>query len=126
MTVIKNVFLLLGLCFFSSCINQDVRVPERVLSKTEMVPIMVDMHLVEGARSGKLILGDTNQLPDYYAKVYAKHNVSEDDFKASFHWYGEHPEKLQEVFEEVIVELSKIEGNLSVEENELRNTDTIK
>ena len=73
---------------------------------------MVDIHLIEGARSGTLVLGDTNSLPDYYAKIYQKHNISEAKFRESFDWYTKNPEKLKLVYEAVIVELTKKEAEI--------------
>ena len=59
------------------------------------------------------MLGDTNNLPDYYAKIYQKHNVTEAKFKESFAWYSKNPEKLKLVYEAAIVELSKIEVEIN-------------
>jgi len=70
---------------------------------------MTDIHLVEGARSGTLFLGDTNALPDYYARIYQKHNVTEAEFKANFTWYATYPEEMKKVYDAVLVNLSKRE-----------------
>ena len=74
-----------------------------------MVDILVDIHVIEGARSGTLILGDTNTIPDYYSRIYLKHETTEKDFKRSFSWYTLHPKELKLVYEDVIVALSKLE-----------------
>jgi hypothetical protein len=93
----------------NACVDQEVEVPTGMLSHQEMVDILVDVHVIEGARSGTLILGDTNSIPDYYSRIYLKHNTTEQDFKTSFDWYTHHPEKLKMVYEDVIVALSKLE-----------------
>ncbi len=93
----------------NACVDHEVRVPPGMLSHQEMVDILVDVHVIEGARSGTLILGDTNSIPDYYSRIYLKHNTTEQDFKTSFDWYTHHPKKLKMVYEDVIVALSKLE-----------------
>jgi hypothetical protein len=109
----KNGLIVLFFISIIACVKHDVKLPAGYISEQNMVPIMVDIHLIEGARSGKLVLGDTNSLPDYYAKIYEKHNVTEAEFKQSFAWYTEHPEKLKSVYEEVIVSLSKLEEEVN-------------
>ncbi len=99
---------------FTFCTSYKKELPKGYLTQEQLVPILVDIHLVEGARSGKLVLGDTNSLPDYYAKIYQKHNITQAKFKESFTWYSRHPEILKVVFEEVLVELSKKEASLGI------------
>ncbi len=94
------------------CIDHAVALPEGYLTQEEMIPIMVDIHLVEGARSGKLVLGDTNDLSDYYARIYQKYGISEKEFKESFYWYTQHPEELNKVYEASIEQLSILEAEI--------------
>jgi hypothetical protein len=88
--------------------------PENVLPQQKMVEILYDMHLLEGARSGTMILGDTNSLPDYYSRVYQKHQVSEQQFKESFYWYTLHPNELKLVYDDLIIELTTLEAEEKV------------
>lgn len=118
LSVIKNSSIVVSLALLmAACVDQEVHLPEGYLSQEKMVDIMVDIHLVEGARSGNLLLGDTNDLPDYYARIYEKYNVSEEEFKANFNWYTQHPTALKTVYEEVIVALSKLEEEIKVTTN---------
>lgn len=109
LTVLKNSLLLWAFLGLTACVEQEVTLPEGYLEQEQLVDMLVDIHLVEGARSGTLVLGDTNRLPDYYARIYEKYGTTESDFKTSFDWYTQHPEKMKAVYEEVIVELSKLE-----------------
>ena len=115
----KNIFsALLALWALTACVDKSVQVPEGYIPKEKMVDIMVDIHLVEGARSGTLLLGDTNKLPDYYARIYEKYGLTEAEFKTNFDWYTQHPQELKAVYEEVIVELSKLEEEIKVKDPE--------
>lgn len=115
----RRLFVIaLVLLSFTACVDKSVDVPEGYISKEKMVDIMVDIHLVEGARSGNLLLGDTNKLPDYYARIYEKYDLTEAEFKTNFNWYTQHPKELKAVYEEVIVELSKLEEEIKVKDKE--------
>jgi hypothetical protein len=117
LTVLKNSFLLWAFLGLAACVEQEVTLPVGYLEQEQMVEMLVDIHLVEGARSGTLVLGDTNRLPDYYARIYEKHGTTEEAFKTSFDWYTQHPEKMKAVYEEVIVELSKLEEEVKAKSN---------
>ena len=54
---------------FIGCASPEVKIPQNVLTPEQMMPIMVDIHVIEGARNGAIMLGDTNGIEDYYAKV---------------------------------------------------------
>ncbi|HCP41642.1 MAG TPA: hypothetical protein DIT65_07595 [Cryomorphaceae bacterium] len=104
----KN-WIWIPLLTFTACGSKEVPVPEHVISEKQMVPILVDVHIVEGARNGVLILGDTNDIEDYYAKVYEKHGITENDFKRSFKFYNSEPELFIPIYEKVLDSL-KING----------------
>jgi len=41
-----------------------VKIPENILTQEQMMPILVDIHVIEGARNGSIMLGDTNGIED--------------------------------------------------------------
>ena len=84
------------------CASPEVQIPETVLTPEQMMPIMVDIHVIEGARNGAIMLGDTNGIEDYYAKVYEKHGITEDQFKSSFAFYSDNPTVFIPIYEEVL------------------------
>ena len=92
-----------------ACSRPVEAIPEHIISPDIMVPVMVDVHIIEGARNGSLILGDTNHLEDYYAKLYKKYGISEAAFKKSFAFYSDHPEQFISIYEKVVDSL-KISG----------------
>ena len=107
-----KLFVGLGLLVgMGSCGRPEVQIPSTVLSSKAMIPIMVDVHVVEGARNGALILGDTNGIEDYYAKIYEKHQITEQQFKESFALYSSHPDIFIPIYEAVLDSL-KINGEL--------------
>lgn len=106
---LRAIKLLIAVGLFVACVKNTEDIPAGYLSHEQMIPIVVDIHLVEGARSGTLILGDTNKLPDYYARIYQKYGLTDSAFKTNFDWYIKHPEHMKAVFDAAIVSLSKME-----------------
>lgn len=93
------------------CSRPSEPIPSDIISPDQMIPILVDVHLIEGARNGSLILGDTNDIEDYYLKVYTKHSISEKHFKESFAFYSKHPDHFIPIYQKVLDSL-KVNGAL--------------
>lgn len=95
------------LLIITSCGESEIHVPQEVISAEQMIPILVDVHIVEGARNGTLILGDTNDIEDYYAKIYEKYNITEETFKRSFSFYNSEPDLFIPIYEKVLDSLKE-------------------
>jgi len=107
-----KLFVGLGLLAgMGSCGRPEAQIPSTVLSSDAMIPVLVDVHVAEGARNGALILGDTNGIEDYYAKIYEKHEITEEQFKESFAFYSLHPDIFIPIYEAVLDSL-KVNGEL--------------
>ena len=94
--------VLTGSLLLLSCGGAEEPVPSNILPAEKMVEVMFDVHLVEGARNGNVILGDTNSLEDFYHTVYTKHGISEEVFKESFFYYSAHQKAFIPIYEKVL------------------------
>lgn len=92
-----------------ACSAPEVKIPNDIIPRDSMVSILTDVHLVEGARIGRKIMGDTLMVDDYYAKIYSKYGITAEGFKKSFRYYNEHPEMMKEIYKEVVEHLNQIE-----------------
>lgn len=96
-----------------ACSGKDpFAVPPGVFGQEQMTEALVDLHLLEGARAGDQILGDTLGTPAYYARMYARHGTNQPEFKTSLDFYTAHPEQFMEIMDEVIVRLSKLQSEV--------------
>ena len=102
--IFLSLFMVFGMV---SCNTNEANIPPNILSDHSMVPIMVDIHVVEGARNGALILGDTNGIEDYYDKIYRKHHITEQQFKESFDFYSSNPDIFIPIYEKVLDSLKR-------------------
>ncbi|MAX79296.1 MAG: hypothetical protein CL843_03865 [Crocinitomicaceae bacterium] len=96
---------------FSSCGGGDERPkPENLIQKEQMIDILKEMEVVE-ARYQRRMFEPKSQLKElaleHYTGIFKKHGVTLENFRTSYKYYEEDPELLTEIFEEVIVELTK-------------------
>ncbi len=109
------LFPLVASCFlflvFCSCSKSKVKTPEGVLSQKEMIPILVDVHIAQAA-AGLHNEADTARftLNDYLPYILKTHHVEKIVYDSSISFYTLHPEIMQEMYDEVINELSKKQG----------------
>lgn len=87
-------------------------VPANIISKEAMVPLLIDLQLIEGANSTKFFQGDTGRT-NYallYNTIFEKHEVEKTQFDSSMAYYTAHSETLEIIYDQVIEELMKIEA----------------
>ena len=89
--------------------GRELEIPEDVIPRDTMASALLDMHLIEGAKVGQKIMGDTLKATHYYEKMYHKYGISKEQFDRSFQFYSEHPEVMNNMYKEVIERLNKIQ-----------------
>lgn len=104
--LIASTILLLAI--FTACTG-DTEKPLEVLPEDKMAAILTDVHLIEGAKTGRKIMGDTLFIETYYAKVFSKHNTNLEDFNTSFEYYSRNPKIMNGIYERVVENLNKME-----------------
>ena len=99
---------------FSSCDKPKPVIPAGVLTEKEMIPVLVDIHIAQSASAlfvaGDSIKYDMNNLLPYILSI---HKIDQAVYDSSISFYTRHPEIMQQMYEEVINELSKKQGEAS-------------
>jgi hypothetical protein len=116
--LVKAFKILLPFIFvFASCKESDeVQKPEGLLTQDEMVEVLTDIHLIEGARTGLVIMGDSvGGVNEHYKAFFEKHNVSQAQYDSSFVYYSKNPIIFDKIYERVIENLSVIESEIHVD-----------
>lgn len=103
----KYTFALLGLAWIlTSCEpveGQRVKpAPEDLIPQETMTQMLIDMHLIEGARSGTRVLGDSASVDAYYDGLWRKYDVTQEQYDSSFRYYTQHPVEMMEMYDIVI------------------------
>ena len=106
--------LFIALLIVSCSEKPDRTKHEGLLSEEKMVELLTEIQLIEGAVSKKLLdrIDAKKESPLYYQKAFEKHNVTENQFELSVRYYTDNPEDLQGIYEDVLIELSKIKAEL--------------
>lgn len=107
---------LIFLCLlFSACSEKKTEsIPDHILSKQKMAEVMLDIHLLEASISlnvtnvDKYTIG--NPTPNF--DVLKKNNITKKQYDESFDYYTQHPALLNEVYQEVLNELSKMQAEV--------------
>ncbi len=105
-----ELFILL-VFVYCSCSQPKAEIPEGILTQKEMIPILVDIHIAQAA-NGLYNAGDTAlfTMNDYIPYILKIHHIERALYDSSTAFYTLHPEIMQEMYDEVISELSKKQG----------------
>lgn len=105
-----SVFILMMSC--SSKKNKDA--PENLLSKENMVSVMMDIQLADAAINlSNYGQGNyPNDKQKLFTEIYSKHKITQKQFEESFTYYVEHPEDFQKIYDDVISGLSKKQAEM--------------
>ena len=83
-----------------------------VISADSMVTLLTDLHTADGiinlSKDKKKPIGHLST--DYFEAVLQKHRIDRAIFEESMRYYAFHTEELNEIYEQVIINLSKKES----------------
>jgi hypothetical protein len=103
--------LLLTLLALSACSRKEEALPDGILDRDALVPVLVDVHLAQ-ASVAILRTSDTtaHAMGDYMDDILKRHKLDTATYARTIRYYGEHPDRLSDLYDEVIDELSRIQG----------------
>jgi hypothetical protein len=106
-------YLIIPTCIFISCKKPEVKIPEGLLKKEQMVSILADIHIAQAA-SVMNSASDTTRfsLPAMMEYILKIHHTSKSHYDSSMVFYTKHPEIMTQIYENVITELSKKQGEV--------------
>jgi hypothetical protein len=117
----RSSLLFLLLIILASCYRDNTEhvefKKELIIPADKMEAVLTDMFLIEGAASYLTNKGKpaNNKAKRYYEAVLEKHGVTEQQFEESMQYYAYHIDELDEIFEKVIINLSKLESEVQSE-----------
>lgn len=110
----KKYLILFLMIVTASCSEEVVveTIPADVLSKQAMVELLVDIQLIEGGIIIRKLKGKEfdKEINVYYQIAFKKHGLTKKTFEYNMRYYTDHLEKLEEIYDEVINELSKLQA----------------
>jgi hypothetical protein len=93
--------------FFTSCGSSET-LPEGVLSKEKMIKVLTAVHIAEAEQQQRVLdqlasPSDTFSFQD----VFKKQQINRAEYENSMKFYSANPELLDQIYDEVINELSR-------------------
>jgi len=91
------------LIFLAACSGN--KVPNGIIAQDEMTNLLTDIHIVDGSMYNVVQVPDSlyKYGTDKYRLVFNKYHTDSVQFKKSFKYYSDHPEKLQAIYEQITI-----------------------
>jgi hypothetical protein len=111
----KHLILFSFILLLSACKPKSVAIPETVLPRAEMVSVLVDMHIADAVAETKAQGGANEKelTEQYYNRIYTLHHINKQQFTDSYKFYTANPALMDNLYQEVLTELSKKNANVS-------------
>lgn len=109
----QRFFVLFAVVLLFSCNRKTNVTPTGLLSKSRMVDLLTEIQLAEAGAGTGYNLDQLNALmAERYAALLQRHQVSYEQFVASYNHYLAHPEQLAAIYDEVIKRLTDMEAEI--------------
>lgn len=107
-----GVLVFLGTSLLISCNREKMQIPEGILQPEELVPLLVDIHLIDGILHQEKMIRQEKEDSAYfyYANILTKHGISRPLFDSTIFFYSQYPDAFSKIYDDVLAELSKMEG----------------
>ena len=115
----KRIYCLLPLAYcllLFSCgepEKQITTIPSSVLPKEKMAAVITDIHLAEAEANLNTLPDSASTAQVGFQKIFEKNSISKAQYDSSLVFYVDHPELINEVYEIVMNELSKRQGEVA-------------
>lgn len=112
MNKLLRFFIFTALCTITltACTHK----PDNVMSQTEMVNFLTDLHKLDGALALQAFKTDSiDELKIYYYNaLFNKYGITKADFDSSLVWYVDNPKKFTNIYTKVQENLTKFETDV--------------
>ena len=111
-----KIYLSILACLLCACYNTEEKIPENILSETAFEDILKEIHLAEGAfelNKVKNMGNAQSTLESSYISIYSEYKISAIEFKTTLNYYAQHPEKLENIYSNVLEKLTEERSTLN-------------
>lgn len=108
----------------NGCNRKDRKLPDYILDKQQMISLITDIHLTESALAQKQSQGAvvTDMALVYYDSLLVKHSVTKAQIDSSLLYYSRRPELFEDIYRQVITQLSKKENEIAEKKDQQSDT----
>ena len=105
-----SVFILLTLFF--SCTQKEEKKPTHLLSESQMIDALTEVHLLESAAKLNLLEGlknDSLNIRDYYDALFMTKPYSYKEFQENFTYFTRRPSQMEAFLDSVLIRVQMME-----------------
>jgi hypothetical protein len=115
LNLMQKIFLFFfSLFLICSCTDPEkIIIPDNILKEEKMAEIFTDLSILEASMN--VHVGTIDPKSDKSVQrmnIYAKHGITKEQFTESYRFYTENPEKMNEVYQLVLNDLSKLQAKV--------------
>tara|TARA_B100001173_G_C15676675_1_gene416038 strand:+ start:226 stop:570 length:345 start_codon:yes stop_codon:yes gene_type:complete len=110
-----KIYLLIIACLLFSCSNSEKKIPKNILPQTTFETVLKEIHLEEASFELNKIQDIENakiKLSNAYFDIYKKNKISKKNFIENIDYYSKDPEKLEEMYTNILEQLTKEKSKL--------------
>lgn len=110
----KTLYILVCVVFVACSAKTEVSIPDTILSKQKMLEVMIDVHLLEASMNLNVYNPDRTVVEDPTPgfDILKKNSITKQQFDESFGFYSQHPNLLNELYDNVLDSLSKMQAEV--------------
>jgi hypothetical protein len=117
--MIRFLLLFITIALITGCYckrSDEVTIPEEKtsISPEKMSEILTDFHLLQSAMKQKQSKKEDFMFENryYHYLIFKKHNVTQEEFENSLEYYKYRIDELNNIYEDVIINLSVLESEI--------------
>tara|TARA_A100001015_G_C15014006_1_gene724611 strand:+ start:1944 stop:2282 length:339 start_codon:yes stop_codon:yes gene_type:complete len=107
-----RLFLVTLFTLFISCAQQEEKKPTRLLSQSQMIDALTEVHLLESAVKLNLLDGlkkDSLNIRDYYEALFATKSYSYKEFQENVAYFSRRPSQMEAFLDSVLIRVQMME-----------------
>ncbi|MBP7515008.1 MAG: DUF4296 domain-containing protein [Flavobacteriales bacterium] len=103
-----RAFVVPVLLLMAACSAPEER-PSELLPRDKFTQVLLEGQLIEARVNHEQVIDKITEVPAlrYYAEMFEKEGVTEEQFKTTYQWYVDHPAELKDVYNDVLAGLQK-------------------
>ena len=109
----KTKILIICYILLLSC-TKETKVPDDVLPKSKMVPLLIDIYIGESRVNNMRLSRDSSMaiFGVYEGELFKQHEVTDSVYRRSMSYYYSHPDQLEDIYAVVLDSLNLREQRL--------------
>tara|TARA_B100000214_G_scaffold164337_1_gene117828 strand:+ start:146 stop:484 length:339 start_codon:yes stop_codon:yes gene_type:complete len=107
-----RIFVFILVTLFFSCTQKEEKKPKHLLSESQMIDALTEVHLLESAAKLNLLQGlknDSLNIRDYYDALFMTKPYSYKEFQESFTYFTRRPSQMEVFLDSVLIRVQMME-----------------